>query len=133
MPKLNNISEKEKAFCREYIKNGGCGYKAYLTAYNTKCNTNSAMTESSELLKKDRIRQYIDKLNKPLEMRAISERQKKIDVLWSIVNAEDSNYNDKCRALDILNKMQNEYKVIVEEQTTDLSTLSIDEIRKMAQ
>ena len=102
------LTEKMKRFAREYYKNGGNGTDAYIAAYNTK-NRVTASRESHELLKRSDILEYVKALNIPQENKAISEREKKRKVLWDIIHAPDANYNDICRAMDILNKMDSEY------------------------
>ena len=42
MPRKNGLTKKEKAFCEEYVINGGSATKAYLTAYECAPNTASA-------------------------------------------------------------------------------------------
>ena len=106
MANVSGLTEKMKAFAREYYNNGGNGTEAYLVAYNTDSRT-TAQRESSLLLKRADINEYIKALNIPNENKAISEREKKRAVLWEIINTGDN--NDKCRAMDILNKMDAEY------------------------
>lgn len=97
-----------KCFCREYFSNGGNGTKAYLVAYDTTSETTAA-NESSLLLKRADINEYIRTLNIPLENKAISEREKKRSVLWAMIDNPATSDSDRCRALDILNKMDAEY------------------------
>ena len=123
------ISEKQKAFCREYIKLNNAT-QAYINIYGTK-NKQVAANEGSELLKNDKIKGYIDKLNKPLEAKAISEREKKRAILWEWITSPNTKEETKARAMDILNKMDWEYKTIVENNSPDLSGLTIDEIKDM--
>lgn len=127
------LTEKMKEFCREYYSNGGNGTEAYLLAYDTD-NRVTASREAHELLKRVDVLDYIKTLNIPQENKAISERQKKRDVLWSIVEAPDSTYNDKCRALDLLNKMDMEYINInknIEEKSNTLDTLDPETLRNL--
>jgi phage terminase small subunit len=102
------LTEKMKKFSREYISNGGNDTEAYIAAYDT-TNKTTAMNESSKLLKRKDINEYIKTLSIPLENKAISEREKKRKVLWNIIESPDSDNNDICRAMDILNKMDQEY------------------------
>jgi phage terminase small subunit len=134
MPKVDGLTEKMKTFCREYVANKGNGTQAYLSAYDGSSET-AASIESSKLLRRDDITEYIATLNKPMENRVLNERQKKRDVLWSIVEAEDSTYADKCRALDLLNKMDMEYITInktIEEKSAPLDELDADTLRRLA-
>lgn len=131
----NGLTEKMKAFCREYVANGGIGTQAYLTAYNSNSES-AASIESSKLLQREDIQEYINTLNKPIveavQRQVISERDRKRAVLWEIIASGDN--NDKCRALDILNKMDMEYVNINRniEEKTDLNNLDIDTLKKLS-
>lgn len=126
------LTEKQKAFCREYFSNGGNGTQAYLTAYDSN-SEQSAAIESSRLLVREDIQEYLNTLNKPLEKKAISERERKRAVLWEIIQNGDN--NDKCRAMDILNKMDAEYINVnhnITEQKTDISSIDLDKLKQLA-
>lgn len=130
----NGLTEKMMSFCREYVSNGGNGTKAYMTAYDSKSET-SAGIEASRLLKRDDIKEYIAALNKPLNKKAISDRQKKIDIIWTeLENARKQNdHTAIARYLDILNKMQGEYKdqTTVNDNKTVVNTLDIETLREL--
>lgn len=129
------LTPKQIKFCEYYIT-GLSGKESYLKAYDTKCNDTTAYTEAARLLSREDINEYLKILRKPLEEKArttvISEREKKRSVLWSIVEAPDSTYNDKCRALDLLNKMDQEYISItknIDEQPLD--GLDVDALKSI--
>ena len=129
----NGLTEKMKSFCREYVSNGGNGTQAYLAAYNGKSEV-AASIESSKLLKRDDITKYIAALNKPLENAAINEREKKRKVLWDII--ENGDNNDKCRAMDILNKMDAEYANIninKNEDSINLKNIDINMLKSLSE
>lgn len=133
MANVSGLTEKMKAFAREYYNNGGNGTEAYLVAYNTDSRT-TAQRESSLLLKRADINEYIKALNIPNENKAISEREKKRAVLWEIINTGDN--NDKCRAMDILNKMDAEYinvNVNKNDPSTDLTKLDISMLKTLSE
>ena len=126
------LTEKQKAFCREYFSNGGNGTQAYLAAYDSN-SEQSASIESSRLLVREDIQEYLNTLNKPLERKAISERERKRAVLWDIIQTGDN--NDKCRAMDILNKMDAEYINVnhnITESKTDISSIDLDKLKQLA-
>lgn len=126
----NGLTEKMKAFAQEYYKNGGNGTEAYLIAYNTDSRT-TAQRESSLLLKRNDINEYLKALNIPNENKAISERERKRAVLWEII--ENGDNNDKCRAMDILNKMDSEYINInrnIDEQQTVIAEFDTDALKR---
>ena len=125
------LTEKMKVFAREYYKNGGNGTEAYLIAYDT-INRVTASREAHELLKRQDINEYIKALNIPQENKAISEREKKRAVLWDIINNGD--YADKCRAMDILNKMDAEYINInrnIETHETEIINLDTNTLKQL--
>ena len=133
MPKVNRLTEKQKNFCREYVNNNGNGIEAYLFAYDS-TSTSAASVESSKLLQRDDITEYIATLNKPLENRITNERQKKRDWLWNIINDPVKDDSDRLRAMDILNKMDQEYVNITrtEDTKTDISKLDTTMLEQLA-
>lgn len=125
------LTEKMKAFCREYVRNNGNGTQAYLVAYDGKSET-AASIESSKLLRRNDVTAYIATLNKPMENRIQNERERKRAVLWDII--ENGDNNDKCRAMDILNKMDSEYINInrnIEEQQTIVANIDTDALQRL--
>lgn len=102
------LTEKQKNFCREYVKNNGNGTRAYLAAYNSKSET-AASIESSKLLRRDDITEYIAALNKPMENRIQNEREKKRSILWDFIQDNNKSDSDRLKALDLLNKMDQDY------------------------
>ena len=119
MPPVNKITEKEKHFAREYHSNGGNATQAYLTAYDSNSPT-SAAQEGYKLLQKDRVKKYLAALNRPAEIKAQSEREKKRQWLWKMIESADSD-SDRLRAMDILNKMDSEY-ININRNIDDTST-----------
>ncbi len=131
MANVSGLTEKMKLFAREYYKNGGNGTEAYLIAYDTDSRT-TAQRESSLLLKRADINEYLKALNIPNENKAISERERKRAVLWEIIETGDN--NDKCRALDILNKMDSEYINInrnITDNNENISDLDTDKLLRL--
>jgi phage terminase small subunit len=131
------LTEKMKNFCREYVGNGGKAGEAYMAAYDSQSPV-SANVESTKLLRREDIQGYIADLRKPLEIVAITtaltEREQKRQVLWDIINNAESNA-DKCRAMDILNKMDNEYINInrnIEDNSALISDLDDEVLRKLS-
>jgi hypothetical protein len=89
------------------------------------------------LLKRDDITKRIAELNQPCINHAqntiISEREKKRAVLWDLVENGDDNI--KCRALDILNRMDSEYlniNINRDDTTTPLDNLDTETLQKLA-
>lgn len=130
------LTEKQKSFCREYFSNGGNGTQAYLFAYDSQSEV-AAANESSLLLKRDDIQEYIKTLNRPLEDKAISEREKKRSILWERIQVCIDNNDDAAvaRYMDILNKMDAEYINInrnIEDKAADIKTLDTSVLEKLA-
>lgn len=128
------LTEKQKRFCREYFTNGGNGTQAYLSAYDSKSEV-SAANESSILLKKEEIQKYLASLNRPLEKKAVSEREKKRNILWEFINNPAVDDGNRLKAMDLLNKMDSEYVNInrnIDEQKTDISGIDLDKLKQLA-
>ena len=69
----DNLSIKEQIFCNEYVKNGGNGTKAVISAGYAE---QSASVQQTRLLKKDRIQGEIKRQNEfVLRSNAISKSQ----------------------------------------------------------
>ena len=125
------LTEKMKTFAQEYFKNGGNGTEAYLVAYDTYSRT-TAQRESSLLLKRSDILEYIRALNIPNENKAISEREKKREWLWNMIE-NAANDSDRLRAMDILNRMDSEYMYTQtqENKNTEIQELNTDTLLKL--
>lgn len=119
MANKQKLTEKRKHFCREYYSNGGNGTQAYLTAYDSNSATSAAI-EASRLLQRDDIQEYLHALNRPMERKAQSDREKKRQWLWKMIESADSD-SDRLRAMDILNKMDSEY-ININRNIDDTST-----------
>lgn len=136
MPNVyNGLTEKMKAFCVEYMKNGGNGTEAYLHAYNTESKT-TASREASLLLRRKDINEYLHTLNIPNENKAISEREKKRAIIWDRIQycIDTGNDNAVARYMDILNKMDSEYINInrnIDDTHEKLDTLDVDALKSL--
>ena len=130
------LTEKQKAFCREYFSNGGNATQAYLSAYNSK-NEEVAANEGSLLLKNKEMQKYLRTMNKPLERKAISERDKKRSICWAQIEQciAERDSNGAARWMDILNKMDSEYINInrtIQDDQTAISNLDTNTLRLIA-
>ena len=87
------LSPKGQEFCREYL---ACGVAttAYMKVYGTD-DTNMASQRASNMLKKPEVQDYLSELRLPLEQSAIADRQRRIDKLWSIIDAPGSKDSDR--------------------------------------
>jgi phage terminase small subunit len=127
------LTEKMKAFCREYVANNGNGTQAYLLSYDSNSES-AASIESSKLLRRDDITEYIATLNKPMENRIQNEREKKRSILWEFINDTNKTDSDRLKALDLLNKMDAEYINInrnITETDNNITDLDTDNLIKL--
>ena len=130
------LTPKQEKFCR-CIVSGMSAKDSYMESYDSK-SERTAYNEGNKLLMRDDITERIKELSIPVKNHAqnvaVSEREKKREVLWSIVEAPDSSYGDKCRALDLLNKMDAEYINInktIDDTHDKLDTLDIDALKAL--
>ena len=77
-------------------------------------------------------------MRKPLEQAAVqtamTEREKKRAVLWEII--ETGSPGDKCRALDILNRMDAEYlnvNINKNESTVNLNNIDLNALKSLSE
>lgn len=125
------LTEKQKAFCHEYVKNSGNGTKAYLTAYNSN-SENAAKIEASKLLRRDDITEYITTLTRPTVNRIQNEREKKRSILWDFIQDQTKSDSDRLKALDLLNKMDAEYINInrnIDDSKPEIANLDTNTLR----
>ena len=130
MRRLNN---NQKAFCREYVKNGNNGTKAYMKAY--KCNKETtARINASKLLTNTNILEYIKELQEKLEDKSIMSAKERMIFLTGVItgvvkenNELEAEVNDKMKAVDILNKMSGEYTTKFEGNVTQDIVIDIED------
>ncbi len=118
------ISNQQRKFCEEYVKNGNVATKAYLIAYKSCKTEKTAGVNASRLLGNARIQEYIKELQDELKKKAIMSAEERMIWLSKVVNGDikhtsyDDNGNsyeneayisDKMKAIDIMNKMDGEY------------------------
>lgn len=100
------LTKKEKAFCEEYVRNGGNACKAYLFAYDACYDT--AKGEGWRVLKREGVRDYITELQKEAFAAACINAERVALKLSEIAFADkdDEAYNPtaQLKALDLLQK-----------------------------
>lgn len=126
------LTVKQMNFCDEYIKNGGNGTQAYLTAYDSNSPV-SAQIEASRLLDREDIQAQIQKLRKPIEKavkrKIINEREYKKKLIQERIDECIARGDDGAiaRYLEIWNKMDGEYVNITKDITdSDASIKELD-------
>lgn len=106
MPKTNGLTKKEKAFCEEYVINGGSASKAYLAAYD--CALSTARTAGWQVLKRERVKEYIAQLQKEAFAAACISAErvalKLADIAFSEKEDEKYNVSAQLKALELLQK-----------------------------
>lgn len=105
-PHNDELTPKEKAFCEAYVECYDIK-KAYLKAYNT-TNLDTARSNGSQVLKRQRVKDYIAQLQKEAFERAMITPERVANKLAQIAFAEkgDESYNAtaQLKALDLLQK-----------------------------
>lgn len=134
------LTIKQARFCEEYVKNGGNGTQAYLTAYDSNSPT-SAQIEASRLLDREDIQEYLRKLRKPIEKavmrKVLNEREKKKQIIQERLEACIAREDDAAiaRYLEIWNKMDGEYVNInkdITERETEIKNLDTATLQQLA-
>lgn len=135
------LTPKQMGFCEEYLKNGGNGTQAYLTAYDS-TSSKSAAIEASRLLDRDDIKEYIMKLRRPVEKavkrKIINEREYKKKLIQERIEECVARGDDAsiARYLEIWNKMDGEYVNInkdITDRDTEIRNLDNDTLLRLAQ
>ena len=106
MPRKNGLTKKEKAFCEEYVINGGSATKAYLAAYD--CIPSTANASGWRVLKREGVKEYIAQLQKEAFAAAsISAERvalKLADIAFAEKEDEKYNVSAQLKALELLQK-----------------------------
>ena len=108
------LTVKQMNFCDEYIKNGGSGVDAYMTAYDSQ-SRKSATIEASRLLDNPEIQKQLEKLRKPIEKavqrKMIRDKKAKIELIQERIEDCVTRGDDAAiaRYLEIWNKMDGTY------------------------
>ena len=130
------LTPKQEKFC-QCIISGMSGKDSYIAAYDSKGSDQNAYNEASKLMLREDIQARLTVLRKPLEKAAqnvaLTEREKKRAVLWDIIANGDN--NEKCRALDILNRMDAEYlnvNINQNENTVKLDNIDLEALRSLS-
>lgn len=134
------LTPKQMAFCDEYLKNGGNGTQAYLTAYDSN-SQRAAAIESYKLLAREDIQEYLAKLRKPIEKavkrKIINEREYKKKLIQERIDECVARGDDAAiaRYLEIWNKMDGEYVNItkdISDQQCEITNLDTHTLLELA-
>lgn len=104
------LTIKERAFVREYIKTGNATQSIKQAGYKCK-NDNAASSRASQLLRKSVVKAEIERLMKPKEKKAIMDAQEVMELFSAIARGEvkdqfglDATLNDRLKAMNEIAK-----------------------------
>lgn len=122
----NKLTKKEKAFCEYYVLESESATGAYQKAYD--CAYNTANAQGCKMLRKPRIREYIDALQQEaFEMACISAEKvalKLSEIAFAPKGDEDYNASAQLKALDLLQKQMGLQKQNIEQEIhTDINII----------
>ena len=122
----NKLTKKEKAFCEYYVLESESATGAYQKAYD--CAYNTANAQGWKMLRKPRIREYIDVLQQEaFEMACISAEKvalKLSEIAFAPKGDEDYNASAQLKALDLLQKQMGLQKQHIEQEIhTDINII----------
>lgn len=125
------LTPKQEKFC-QCIVSGLSGKDSYITAYDTKCNANTAYVEANKLLLREDIQQKIFALRKPQEqaaqIKALSARDQQINEILERIEIckQKEDEQSLIRYYDMLNKIYSLYKETEQENKPDSIVNNID-------
>lgn len=107
MADANTLTEKERIFADEYIKTTNATQSAIKAGYAEK----SASSKGSQLLRKVKVRQYIDEVMESRSKNTIATADEVLEYLTSVVRGEekdafglDVSIADRTKAAELLGK-----------------------------
>lgn len=127
--KRTTLTKKEKAFCEEYVRNGGNASQAYFYAYDT--TIENARKEYCKVFKRPIVKEYIRDLQKEAFDNACITAERVAMRLADIAFAdkEDELYNvtAQLKALDMLQKQLGLQKQKLEADISTDINITIEE------
>lgn len=107
MADANTLTEKERIFADEYIKTTNATQSAIKAGYAE----NSASVTGSKMLRKPKVRQYIDAVMNERSKNTIATADEVLEYLTRVMNGEekdafglDVSVNDRTKAAELLGK-----------------------------
>ena len=102
----SRLTLKEKAFCEEFVANGGNASRAYEKAYG--CSIEDARGRYGKTFRKPEVKEYIEALQKvAFENACITAERvalKLADIAFAAKGDEDYNATAQLKALDLLQR-----------------------------
>ena len=99
------LSQKQKAFCENYVSCGNATQAAIYAGYSAK----TAKSIGAENLSKPYLADHIKKLQSKIEDSKIMSAKERQETLSSIARNPDEKSESRIKAIDTLNKMTGEY------------------------
>lgn len=131
------LTHKQARFCEEYVSNGHNGSEAMRQAGYACRHEKAAGNMAVENLGKPAIRAYIAELERRFQQsneQRVATIEERRNLLTQWIYSDDVRYNDKLKALDILNKMDAAYEERIKMDTTinnPVQSLTTEELRKL--
>ena len=107
MADANTLTEKERIFADEYIKTTNATQSAIKDGYSE----NNARVTGSKMLRKPKVRQYIDAVMSERSKNTIATADEVLEYLTRVMNGEekdafglDVSVNDRTKAAELLGK-----------------------------
>lgn len=107
MADANTLTEKERIFADEYIKTTNATQSAIKAGYSEK----SASSKGSQLLRKVKVRKYIDDVMEKRSKNTIATADEVLEYLTKVMNGEekdvfglDASIADRTKAAELLGK-----------------------------
>lgn len=107
MADANTLTEKERIFADEYIKTTNATQSAIKAGYSEK----SASSKGSQLLRKVKVRKYIDDVMEKRSKNTIATADEVLEYLTKVMNGEekdafglDTSISDRTKAAELLGK-----------------------------
>ena len=107
MADANTLTEKERIFADEYIKTTNATQSAIKAGYSEK----SASSKGSQLLRKVKVRKYIDDVMEKRSKNTIATADEVLEYLTKVMNGEekdafglDASVADRTKAAELLGK-----------------------------
>lgn len=110
------VTNKQEAFCEEFLKNGQNATQAYMTIYNTTEST--AKASASRLLTDVNIQKYIDERKKEIKKDNIASVEEVCQFLTETIKNADERTSDRLKASELLGKY---HGMFTEKQKVDLN------------
>lgn len=131
------LTFKQARFCEEYVSNGNVINEAVIKAGYSKSSSSVVNNMGLENLNKPACKAYIAELQQRFRQTTdhrVATIEERRNLLTQWIYSDDVRYNDKLKALDILNKMDAAYEQRIKMDTTinnPVQSLTTEELRAL--